>query len=103
MNEFPSSSVLSYIFKSNLKVSQLLQTTEKASAKEEFRRRLCLLQDDSVATLHSITTKLNDALEERDRADERLQLLQRSLGELEEGSTVNCNLFVCVSEVPKCY
>ena len=44
-----------------------------------------LFQDDSVVMLRSVSAKLKDMQEERDRVEERFNHLQRSLGEVEEG------------------
>lgn len=42
-------------------------------------------RDDSVASLKSITNQLKEMEEDRNRVEVRLQQLQRSLGEAEEG------------------
>lgn len=42
-------------------------------------------QDDALATVRSVTTQLKDLDEERERTENRLRVLQKSLGEAEEG------------------
>ena len=43
-------------------------------------------QDDSFSQLRSITCQLKEMEEDRNRIEARLQQLQRSLGEAEEGN-----------------
>ena len=46
---------------------------------------LCVPQDDALATVRSVTSQMKDLDEERERTENRLRVLQKSLGEVEEG------------------
>ena len=46
---------------------------------------MSMFQDDSFSQLRSITCQLKEMEEDRNRIEARLQQLQRSLGEAEEG------------------
>lgn len=44
-----------------------------------------MLQDDALAQVRSLTTQMKDLEEERERTDNRLKVLQKTLGDAEEG------------------
>ena len=46
---------------------------------------VCVPQDDALATVRSVTSQMKDLDEERERTENRLRVLQKSLGEVEEG------------------
>lgn len=48
---------------------------------------LFLVQDDALAQVRSVTSQIKDLEEERERTENRLQVLQKSLGDAEEGAS----------------
>ena len=57
---------------------------------------VCVPQDDALATVRSVTSQMKDLDEERERTENRLRVLQKSLGEVEEGKGM------CVAVYSRC-
>ena len=57
---------------------------------------VCVPQDDALATVRSVTSQMKDLDEERERTENRLRVLQKSLGEVEEGKGM------CVAVYSQC-